>query len=190
MSALDLAGGASIAPAGRWSIDPAQSSVAFAVRHMVVTTLKGRFREFEGVLEVAPTGAAEGFGTVHAASIDTNEPVRDEHLRHSADFFDVEHYPEISFASRQINRLDSSRFRIVGDLTMRGVTHEIELDAQPKAATRDASGNRRIALELHGELNRRQFGFTWNQALETGGVLVADKVRIALEISVVQIDAA
>lgn len=155
----------------------------------MVTTLKGRFREFEGMLEVPPSGVAEGFGTVNAASIDTSEPVRDEHLRQSADFFDVEHYPEISFASRRINRLDENRFCIVGDLTMRGVTREIELDAQHRAATRDASGERRIALALHGELNRRQFGLTWNQALEAGGMLVADKVKITCEISAVQIDA-
>jgi polyisoprenoid-binding protein YceI len=190
MSAIDSVSAASIAPAGRWSIDASRSSVAFAVRHMMVATLKGRFREFEGTLEVSPGGVAEGFGTVKAASIDTNEPVRDEHVRHSADFFDVEHYPEISFASRRINQLESRRFRIVGDLTMRGVTQEIELDAQPHAATRDASGKRRIAFELHGELNRRRFGLSWNQALEAGGVLVGERVKIALEISAVQIDAA
>jgi polyisoprenoid-binding protein YceI len=143
-------------------------------------------REFEGRLEVAPSGLAKGFGTANAASIDTGEPTRDEHLRRSADFFDVERCPRISFASTRINHLDSGRLRIVGDLTMRGVTREIELNAQAHGATRDVDGNQWIALELRGELSRREFGLTWNQALETGGVLLGDRVKIALDISAVR----
>ena len=185
MSAIGSAAGASVSPPGVWSIDAARSSVTFAVRH-VLATLDGCFREFEGRLEVAPSGLAKGFGTANAASIDTGEPTRDEHLRRSADFFDVERCPRISFASTRINHLDSGRLRIVGDLTMRGVTREIELNAQAHGATRDVDGNQWIALELRGELSRREFGLIWNQALETGGVLLGDRVKIALDISAVR----
>jgi polyisoprenoid-binding protein YceI len=127
---------------------------------------------------------------VKAASIDTNEPVRDEHLRDSSDFFDVERYPEISFNSTRIDYLDGGRFRIVGALTMRGVTREIKLDAQLGGARREAGGDERIELELRGELNRRDFGLTWNQVLETGGALLGNKVKIALDISAMKSEVA
>jgi polyisoprenoid-binding protein YceI len=152
---------------------------------MVFATVKGRFREFDGILEVG-SGAPRATGVVKAASIDTNEPVRDEHLRDSPDFFDVERYPEISFNSTRIDYLDDGRLHILADLTMRGVTVEIELDG-----TRlEAGDNERIALELSGVLNRRDFGLTWNQALETGGALLGNKVKIALEISAVKSEVA
>jgi polyisoprenoid-binding protein YceI len=181
MSVVDGASGASVVPAGKWSVDAPRSSVAFAVKHMMVATVNGRFREFDGMLEIG-SGAPRATGVVKAASIDTNEPVRDEHLRGSPDFFAVERYPEISFNSTRIDYLDGGRLRILGDLTMRGVTVEIELDG-----TRlEAEDNERIELELRGVLNRRDFGLTWNQALETGGALLGNKVKIALEISAVK----
>jgi polyisoprenoid-binding protein YceI len=185
MPEIDPAAGASIGPAGVWSVDPEQSSIEFAVRHMLAM-LRGRFGEFEGTLELARSGAARASGTVNAASIDTDEPTRDERLRQSADFFDVERYPRISFASTRIDRLDDGRLRIVGDLTMRSVTREIELDARTDGLTRNEDGKQRIALELRGELSRKEFGLTWNQTLETGGVLVGDTVRIALDLSAVR----
>jgi len=176
--------GASVVPVGQWSVDAARSSVAFSVRHMVLATVNGRFREFSGTLEIG-AGGARATGAVKAPSIDTNEPVRDEHLRRSPDFFDVERYPEISFSSTQIDDLDGGRLRIVGDLTMRGVTREIQLDAQLKGTSSEAGDDGRIELKLRGEVNRRDFGLTWNQALETGNALLGNRVKIALEISAV-----
>jgi polyisoprenoid-binding protein YceI len=189
MSVVDGASGASVVPSGKWSVDASRSRVTFAVKHMMLATVKGRFREFDGMLEIG-SGAPQAAGAVKAASIDTNELVRDEHLQRSPDFFDVERYPEISFNSTRIDSRDGGRFRILGDLTMRGVTREIALDAQLNGTRREAGDDERIELELCGELNRRDFGLTWNQALETGGALLGNKVKIALEISAVKIEAA
>jgi polyisoprenoid-binding protein YceI len=188
MSGVDGTGGAGVLPAGKWSVDASRSSVAFALKHMMLATVNGHFREFDGALEIG-LGTPRATGVVNAASIDTNEPVRDEHLQRSPDFFDVERYPEISFNSTRIDYLDGGRLRIVGDLTMRGVTREIELDGQLNGR-RETAGDERIGLELRGELNRRDFGLTWNQALETGGALLGNKVKIALEISAVKSDVA
>jgi polyisoprenoid-binding protein YceI len=185
MSVVDGTSGASAVPAGKWSVDAPRSSVAFAVKHMLLAKVNGRFRKFDGMLEIG-AGAPRATGVVKAASIDTNESVRDEHLRLSQDFFDVERYPEISFNSTRIDYLDGARMRIVGELTMRGVTRETELDAQLKRTRREADGDERIALELRGELDRRDFGLTWNQRLDTGGALLGNKVKLALEISAVK----
>jgi polyisoprenoid-binding protein YceI len=185
MSVMDGPSGASVVPAGKWSVDAPRSSVAFAVKHMMVASVTGHFREFDGMLEIG-SGAPRATGVVKAASIDTNERARDEHLQRSPDFFDVERYPDISFNSTRVDYLDGGRLHIVGDLTIRGVTLEIELDGQLNGARREAGGDERIELELRGELDRRDFGLTWNQALETGGALLGNKVKITLEISAVQ----
>jgi polyisoprenoid-binding protein YceI len=184
MSVVDGISGASVVPAGKWSVDAPRSSVAFAVKHLVFATVNGRFREFDGMLEIGP-GAPRATGVVRAASIDTHEPVRDEHLRCSTDFFDVERYPEISFHSTRIDYLDRGRLHVLGDLTMRGVTREVELDGQLNGTRRKVAGDERIELQLHGELNRRDFGVTWNQ-VEAAGMLLGNKVKIALEISAVK----
>jgi polyisoprenoid-binding protein YceI len=185
MSVMEGAGGPSVLPAGKWLVDATRSSVAFSVRHMTLATLNGRFHEFEGVLEMGP-GTPRAEGAVRAASIDTNEPTRDEHLRSSSDFFDVERYPEITFRSTRFADLDDRRFRIVGDLEMRGVTREISLDAQVNGTRPEAVGDERIELELRGVLSRKDFGLTWNQALDAGGALLGNKVKIVLEISAVR----
>jgi polyisoprenoid-binding protein YceI len=185
MSVVEVTSGASVIPEGKWSVDLPRSSVTFAMKHMMLATVNGRFREFDGMLEIG-SGAPRATGVVKAASIDTNEPVRDEHLRHSPDFFDVERHPEIGFNLTRIDHLNGGRFRIVGDLTIRGVTCEIELNG----TRREADGDERIELELRGALNRRDFGLTWNQALETGGALLGNKVKIALEISAVKSEVA
>jgi polyisoprenoid-binding protein YceI len=185
MPAMDTAADGSIAPPGVWSIDPGRSRVAFGVRHMV-STLHGDFRAFEGTLEVTHEGESQAFGTVDPASIDTGDAVRDERIRNSADFFDVEHNPQISFRSTRIDHLGDRRLRVSGELSMRGVTREIELDARSNGLTRDERGKEWIKLELHGELKRKDFGLTWNQAIETGGMLVGDRVKLALDISAVR----
>ncbi len=184
MSVVDETSVASLVSAGTWSVDPRRSSVTFSVKHMLFAKMSGRFHEFDGTLRTGTEPRAAG--VVKAASIDTNESVRDEHLRRSPDFFDVERYPEIGFNSTRIDYLDGGRLRIVGELTMRGVTAQTELDARLKRTKREADGSERIALELRGELDRRDFGLTWNQKLDTGGALLGNKVKIELEISAVK----
>jgi len=149
---------------------------------MLLSTVSGRFNEFGGVLETGP-GSPRASGAIKSASIDTGETVRDEHLRSSQDFFDAERYPEISFSSTRIEER-GGRLRIAGELTMRGVTRELALDGRlAEGLRRDPDGVERIQLELRGELSRRDFGLTWNQALDTGGALLGNKVKIELEIS-------
>jgi polyisoprenoid-binding protein YceI len=180
MSVVEPASDASVMPAGRWLVDAPRSNVAFSVRHMMLARMNGRFREFDGTLQ---TGAqSRATGVVKAASINTGEPTRDEHLRHSQDFFDIERYPEINFSSTQIDHLDGGGLQIVGELTMRGVTREIAL----RGTRREAADDERIELALGGELDRRDFGLAWNQVLDSGGALLGNKVTITLEISAVK----
>ena len=180
MSVMDEATSTHDLPAGTWSIDPAGSTVGFAIKHMALKTLHGCFREFEGTLDLSgPQPAASG--SVRAASIDTGEPIRDDHVRQSADFFDVEHHPEITFTSSRILPEGHDRIRVEGELTMRGQTREIALEGKLLGER----GEGRIELDLRGELNRKDFGLTWNQALDAGGALLGNKVRIELRLSAV-----
>jgi polyisoprenoid-binding protein YceI len=174
----------SVAGAGTWHVDATRSRVEFAVRHIMVATVTGRFTEFDGTLEVSDAGLATAIGTIRAATIDTNEPKRDANLR-SPDFFDVEHYPTISFASTRIQHLEGHRFRIVGRLTIRRVTREIELEAVVCGAARAASGDKGTTLELRGEISHRDFGLG-SRALEASRVLLGDKVKVVAEISTVK----
>ena len=170
-------------PTGTWSVDPAHSKVGFAVKHMGIATVRGVFRDFAGTLEIGDEVKASG--TVQAASVDTNEPQRDEHLR-SADFFDVENHPELRFRSNSVEQLDDDSYRIVGDLTIRGVTREVDFHAVTQGVEQDPWGDTRVGLAVTGEINREDFGLTWNQALESGGLLVGKKVKILLDLSAVK----
>ena len=175
-----------IVPTGTWSVDPAHSKVAFAVKHMGIATVRGEFTEFEGTLEIgADLSTAKIYGTVKAESVDTNEPQRDAHLR-SADFFDVAEYPELRFESTGIEALDDEEFRITGQLTIHGVTNEIVLHAEVQGTDTDPWGNERVGLEVTGQLSRGDYEMKFNQALGSGNMLVADKVKLALDISAVK----
>jgi polyisoprenoid-binding protein YceI len=172
-------------PTGTWIVDASHSSVEFKVKHMMVSTVRGRFGEFEGTIEAATDYKDSTVrGSIQAASIDTNEPKRDEHLR-SADFFDVENHPTITFESTSIEHAVRGDYRVTGDLTMHGETHPVTLDVTLHGVTRDAQGQDRVGLEARGTLNRSDFGLRWQQALETGGVLVGDEVRISADIAAV-----
>lgn len=170
---------------GTWTVDASHSSVEFQVKHMGLATVKGFFSDFEGALEVGEDGAITAHGTVDATSINTRSAQRDEHLR-SPDFFDTERNPQITFRSTAIEPVDAETFRITGELTIAGVTKEIELEAELQGSDVDPWGNTRVGLEVTGQILREDFGLTWNQALESGGVLVGKKVKIALDISAVQ----
>jgi polyisoprenoid-binding protein YceI len=173
-------------PTGIWHVDPTHSSVEFEIKHMMIATVRGRFKEFEGTIEAAEDIAdSRVYGVVKAASIDTNEPTRDQHLR-SADFFDVEHYPDIQFESTRIEPLGGPRFRVVGKLTIKDVTREVELESTVEGAQRDPWGNDRVGLRVTGEINRKEFGLTWQQSLETGGLLLGEVVKVIVDISAVR----
>jgi polyisoprenoid-binding protein YceI len=172
-------------PTGTWIVDPTHSSVEFSVKHMGIANVRGKFAEFEGTLEVKTDLAdCRAHGTVKAASIDTGEAQRDDHLR-SPDFFNVEEFPEISFESTRVEALDDESSRVHGNLTMHGITREIRLDVMVEGTDTDPWGNERAGLEVIGGLKRSDFDMKFNQALGSGNVLVGDKVSISLDISAV-----
>jgi polyisoprenoid-binding protein YceI len=173
-------------PTGTWTVDPAHSKVGFAVKHMGIATVRGEFKDFEGTLEIGDDlSTARAYGTVKVRSVDTNEPQRDEHLR-SPDFFDAGQYPELRFESTSIEALDDEEFRITGNLTLNGVTNEVVLHAEAQGTDIDPWGNERVGLEVTGQLSRGDYGMKFNQALGSGNMLVADKVKLALDISAVK----
>lgn len=172
-------------PTGTWAVDPAHSRVEFQVKHLGIATVRGHFAKFAGTLELADDRAAKAYGTVEVASVNTNDEGRDAHLR-SPDFFDAEHYPEITFESSAITRTGDETFEIAGDLTLHGVTRELTLQAELTGTEQDPWGNERLGLEASGELDRAEYGITFNQALGSGNVLVSDKVKLHLDISAVK----
>jgi len=175
---------ATLIPTGTYTVDPAHSRVGFAVKHLGIANVRGTFGTFEGTLEFGEAGAT-AYGTVQAASVDTNEPQRDEHLR-SADFFDVERLPEITFRSTEIRPVDEDTFEVAGELTMHGITREIVLEAEIQGTEVDPWGNERVALEITGQLNRPDFDMKFNQVLGSGNMLVSDKVKLSLDVSAVK----
>ena len=169
-----------------WHIDPVHSHVEFAVRHLMISTVRGRFREFSGTLTGDPSDPAGASVTItiDAASIDTREGQRDAHLR-SADFFDADRFPEITFTSTNVAS-DGDHLNVAGFLTIRGVTKKVTLRVTPEGRAKDPWGGERAGYSATTTVNRKDFGLTWNQALETGGVLVGDEVRISIGMQLVR----
>jgi polyisoprenoid-binding protein YceI len=171
----------------QWNIDASHSNVQFSVRHLVIAKVRGAFRSYRGTLELD-----EGDGlklakvdvSIDAGSIDTAEPKRDEHLK-SSDFLDVAAHPTLRFQSRSIAR-QADRYRVTGDLTIRGVTRSVVLDAEFQGRGKDPWGGQRAAFSARTSIDREDFGLTWNQALEAGGVLVGTKVEIEIEVQAVK----
>jgi polyisoprenoid-binding protein YceI len=170
-----------------WQIDPAHTLIEFAVKHMMFTTVKGRFGGVHGIIveDAADPSRSSVEVEIDAASIDTREEKRDAHLR-SPDFLDVQTYPTITFQSSRVERAGQDRLRVIGELTIHGTTREVVLDT-----TINGRGTTPFGLEVAGftaetTINRRDFGLTWNVALETGGVLVGDTVKILLEVEAVK----
>src|SRR5262245_25930010 len=174
-----------------WNIDPAHSGINFSVRHMVVSKVRGRFTRFSGTLAIDDADLARSTveATIDAASIDTGTAQRDAHLR-SPDFLDVERFPEIRFRSTRIHKLGDDLYHVAGDLTIRGVTRQLVLDVELGGRAKDPWGNERIGFTASTSLDRKEFGLTWNQALEAGGLLVGDRVDIELEVEAVRAAAA
>jgi polyisoprenoid-binding protein YceI len=173
-----------------WRIDPAHTAVEFAVKHMMFTTVRGRFKDVSGTIVVDEAHPENSSVEVEiaAASIDTGVADRDAHLR-SADFLDAETHPTLSFKSKRIegaHAREGDRFRVVGDLTIRGTTREVTLEATFEGTGQDPWGGQRAGFRATTEIDRREWGLQWNQALETGGILVGNTVRIEIEAQAVK----
>lgn len=170
-----------------WKIDPAHSEVNFTVRHMMISNVRGRFENFTGTVEFDPVNSANSSVEVQieAASINTREDKRDNHLR-SADFLDAENHPYLIFKSKRIEVLDDSHALIIGDLTIRGVTREVILETEFNGMSQSPWGFSSAGFSASTHINRKDWGLTWNMALETGGVLVSDDIRINIELEIIE----
>lgn len=177
-------------PTGTWEIDPAHSSANFSARHLMVSKVRGSFKSFHGTITIAEdplqsTSEVE----IDAASIDTRDEQRDGHLK-SPDFLDVEKFPTIVFTSTSVKPRGGDEYDFTGDLVIHGVTRPVELDLTFTGLQKDPWGGTRIGFEANTEISRKEFGLEWNVALEAGGVMVGDKVKIELEIEAVHKEAA
>lgn len=170
----------------RYTIDPAHSNVEFSIRHLVIARVRGRFTRFTGELELDPDDVTRSrvSAEIEVASISTNEDKRDAHLR-SADFFDVESHPLITFTSKRVEVV-GNLLHVTGDLSIRGTTREVILRVEQLGVASDPWGNRRAAFSASTSIDRKDFGLHWNQVLEAGGVMVGDKVEISLDVEAVQ----
>ena len=169
-----------------WNIDTTHSSVTFSIRHLVIAKVRGHFKSFSGTVQLDDAELRQSSVSVDidAASIDTHEPKRDEHLR-SADFFDVAQFPRLTFTSKRVEVEGKQIVRVVGDLSIHGVTREVTLAVEDAGRAKDPWGNQRAAFNATTSIDRKDFGLKWNQALEAGGVLVGDKVEISLDVQAV-----
>ena len=173
--------------AGDYTLDVTHTRLGFSARHAMVTTVRGQFAEFEGTAHVdtATPAASSAKVVIKAAGIDTGNADRDGHLR-SADFFDVETYPEITFEATDVARVDAVTWRLTGDLTIKGVSRPVSIDFESTGSARDPFGNLRVGFEGSTTINRKDWGLTWNAALETGGVLVSEKIKLDFDVSAIR----
>jgi adhesin HecA-like repeat protein len=170
----------------KWNLDTTHSAAEFAVRHLMISTVRGRFKQFTGAGETNADGTLKSVEVaIDAASIDTNEGKRDEHLR-SPDFFDAAGHPSLTFRSTSIDQKGSD-IAITGDLTIRGMSRPVTLRGEFTAPVTDPWGNARAALAVSAKISRKEWGLTWNQALETGGFVVSDDVKISVEVEAVAV---
>lgn len=177
---------ATIAPTGTWTVDASHSKVGFAVKHLGIATVRGEFKQFEGAFEIGELlSTSRVYGVVEAASVDTNEPARDEHLR-SADFFGAETNGDITFQSTAIEQIDDGTLRVTGDLTINAITRSEVFHAEIQGTETDPWGNERVGFEVNGQISRGDYGMKFNQVLGSGNSLVGDKVKITLDISAVK----
>lgn len=171
----------------KWQIDPAHSAAEFAVKHLMISTVKGRFADLKGTVSVDDANPAQVDVDVviAVASIDTRVEQRDAHLR-SADFFDVEKYPTIHFKSKRADGDMGGDFKLIGDLTMHGVTREVTMNVEASGTVKDPWGGERAGFAATTKINRKDFGLTYNMALEAGGVMVSEEVKISIEVELVK----
>jgi polyisoprenoid-binding protein YceI len=172
---------------GTYTIDPTHSEIGFSVRHAMVTTVRGQFAEYDGKLQLdgANPAASTAEVTIKVVSIDTNQEQRDGHLR-TGDFFDAESHPEISFTSTAAEQVDAETYRLTGDLKIKDTTKPVTIDFSFNGAAKDLYGNERVGFEGSTTINRTDWGLTYNAALETGGVLIGEKVKLSFDISAIK----
>jgi polyisoprenoid-binding protein YceI len=176
------------AAAANWQIDPQHSSAQFAVRHMGLSTVRGAFSKLSGtmVLDDKDITKSSVEVSIDVSTVDTREPGRDKDLR-SDHFFDVEHYPTMTFKSKKVEQVTPGRLKVTGDLTIRGTTKEVVLDVDgPTAPVKDPWGNQRLAVTATTKINRQDFGVKWNATLDNGGVVVGDDVNITIDVELIQ----
>jgi polyisoprenoid-binding protein YceI len=171
-----------------WQIDSSHSYIQFSARHMMISKVRGSFESFSGTVnfdEKNPVNSTVDIA-VDLASINTRDAQRDGHLK-SPDFFDVESHPTMRFVSTRVEQMDANNGRLIGDLTIKGVTHEVALDVEYAGVAKSPWGTESAGFSATGSLNRKDWGLNWNQALETGGVLVGDKINIEIELELVKV---
>ncbi|MEA2447410.1 MAG: hypothetical protein QOK47_1047 [Actinomycetota bacterium] len=172
--------------AGTWKLDASHSSIEFIAKHLMVTKVRGSFGEFDGTVHVADNPEDSwAEATIKTASITTGDAKRDGHLN-SGDFLEIEQYPEMTYRSTSLKHVKDNRYEATGDLTIKGITRPVTLDVEFNGVGRSPWGQDVAFFSAAGEINREDFGMTWNQALESGGVLVSKKVRIEIEAQAVQ----
>lgn len=174
---------------GEWRIDPDHSRIGFSTRHAMVTKVRGAFNDIEGTIKVDaenPLNSTTSV-TVKVASIDTRNQQRDEHLR-TNDFFDAPNHPEITFESNRVDQIEEGNFIVTGNLTIRGITQELSLPIEFLGVERDTFGMLRAGFEGSRRIDRQQFGVRWNTALDSGGLLVSDKITLEFEISAIKVE--
>ena len=176
---------------GDYTLDITHTRLGFSARHAMVTTVRGQFADFEGSarIDTGNPGASTAKVSIRAASITTGQTDRDAHLR-SADFFDVETFPEITFVATDVARTDATTWRVTGDLTIKGITNPVAIDFESTGSAKDPFGNLRVGFEGGTTINRKDWDLTWNAALETGGVLVSEKIKLDFDVSAVAVPAA
>ncbi|MDB4906450.1 MAG: hypothetical protein JWO05_1234 [Gemmatimonadetes bacterium] len=173
-----------------WQVDGAHTHVEFAVKHLMIATVKGRFADVAGTVTVGGDEAKSAVidVTISAASIDTRSEQRDAHLR-SGDFFDVEKYPSLRFTSNAVTPAGEGKYKLTGELTIRDVTRTVTLDVTDEGRSRDPWGNDKAGFSATTKINRADYGLTWNASLETGGVLVSDEIRISIDLELTRAQA-
>ena len=172
----------------KWVIDPSHTDIGFKIKHLMISNIKGKFNEFEA--SIYTTGdnfmTAEVDCWINVASVDTNDAERDKHLR-SVDFFDAEKFPQISFVSNTVENVDKDgSYELWGDLTIKGIAKRIKLDVEFGGVVKDPWGNEKAVFTINGKVNRKDWGLNWNAALETGGILVGEDVRISCEVQLMR----
>jgi polyisoprenoid-binding protein YceI len=173
--------------AGDWDLDPAHTGLRFSSRHAMVATVRGGFKAFSGALhfDADQIEKATAEVTIDASSVDTGNDQRDGHLR-SGDFLEVEKHPTITFTTTRVEPVDEETFRLVGDLTIKEISREVAVTVETLGLSPDPWGNTRAGFEGKAEINRKDWGLEWNVALETGGILVGDKVKLTLDVSAIK----
>ena len=178
---------ATAATSTKWTVDPSHSEITFKVRHLMIANVKGEFQKFNASIEAVGTdfSKAKVHATLDSAGIFTNDEGRDKHLR-SADFFDSENHPHLSFTGTSMELVEGNDYKLTGELTIKGITKPVTLDVEFGGKNTDPWGNEKMAFSLNGTIDRKEWGLNWNAALETGGVMVSNEVRIGGEVQFVK----